>query len=173
MLEGTALFISRIFSRRLQRLLQSEHLVAYVIADLNRDRIFEFEFFATTVLKNGLALLIRALVLATPLFMLVNEREQDEFAAGLARNFEDVDELLEDVRARSHAQDAWALEWTVFLPLLDASLAEELAAVVALHGLPQYQQTDAADERVFELLVHDAVLDLVQVVTARVVRGAV
>ena len=63
--------------------------------------------------------------------------------------------------AGPHAQDAWALERAVFLPLFNATLAEELATVVALHGFAKNKQADAADQRIFQLLVHYDVLYLV------------
>lgn len=52
--------------------------------------------------------------------MLLNQREQDQLTAVVACDLQDVDELLEDVRAGSHTEDTWALKWTVFLPLANA-----------------------------------------------------
>ena len=57
---------------RLECLLQTEHLIAYVVADLDRNSIFELKLLATAVLKYRLALLIGALILPAPLFMLVD-----------------------------------------------------------------------------------------------------
>ena len=39
------------------------------------------------------------------------------------------------MRAWPYSENAWALEWTVFLPLFYTALAEQLTAVVALHRL--------------------------------------
>lgn len=69
--------------------------------------------------------------------MFINQGEEDELTARLARHFEYVDELLKDVGAGAHSQDARALERAILLPLLDATLAEELATIVTLHGLSQ------------------------------------
>ena len=129
------LLLCKVFGAQLQCLLQSKHLVADIIAHLYRHRVLHFEFFAASILQYGLALLVRALILATPLFMLVNQWEKNEFTTRLTVDLEYVDELLEDVAAWTHSQDAWTLEWTVFLPALNACFAEEFAAIVTFHRL--------------------------------------
>ena len=156
-----------------KRLLQTEHLIAYVIANLDRNSILEFELLATTVFQNRLALFVRALVFATPLLVLINQGKQYELSTGLARHFEDVNKLLQNMRARPHSQNTRTLERTIFLPSFDAQLAEKFATIITLHRLAKYQQTDAAYQRVFQLLMHDAVLNFVQVIATRVVRGGI
>ena len=58
-----------------ERLLKTEHLVADIVANLDGDLVLKFEFFAAAVLEDGLALFVRALVLAAPLLVLVNQRK--------------------------------------------------------------------------------------------------
>ena len=76
-------------------MLESKHVIAHVVADLDRlAGLLNVELFATPVLKNGLTLFVRALILPTPLFMLMDEWKEDQLTTVLASNFEDVDELL-------------------------------------------------------------------------------
>ena len=63
-------------------------------------------------------------VFSAPFLMFVYQWEQDQLTTRLAGDFEDVDELLEDVRAGAHSQDSGTLERTVFLPFFNAVLAE-------------------------------------------------
>ncbi len=73
------------------------------------------------------------------------------------------------MRAWPHSQLPRALKWTILLPLLNAWLAEQLTAVVALHRVSQNLKTYAANERVLQLLMHNAILNPVQVIASRVV----
>ena len=75
-------------------MLQSEHLVANVVAHLNRNRVLKFEFFAASVLKDRLALFVGTFVFSAPFLMFVYQWEQDQLTTRLAGDFEDVDELL-------------------------------------------------------------------------------
>jgi len=116
--------------------LKSEHVVANVVAYLNR-LVINFELLPTAVLQDCLALLVRTLVFFAPLLVLVDQGKQHKFIAVLARDLEDVDEFLENVRAGSNSQDSRALEGTVLLPFFDATFAEELSTVVTLHWFSQ------------------------------------
>ena len=53
-------------------LLQTEHLVTDIIADLNRDIVLKLEFFATAIFQYCLALLVGAFILPTPIFVFIN-----------------------------------------------------------------------------------------------------
>ena len=134
-----------LFFAGLECLLQAEHLITDIVADLDSDSILKSEFLSTAVLENRLTLLIGALVFTTPLLVLIDQREENQLMTRLTCHLEYVNELLENVTAGTHAQDSRALERTVFLPLLDAGFAESVAAVVTLHRLSQYEQADAAD----------------------------
>ena len=103
--------------------------------------------------------------------MLLNQRKENLLAARAAIDFQNVDELLQNVRAGTHAQLAGALHGAVLLPLIDAVRAEEFAAIVTLFGFPQDFEADAAKELVTEFLVHEAVLNSVEVVAAGVLVG--
>ena len=141
--------VLNVFLGGLEGLLEAEHLIADVVAHLDGLSVLKFELFPATVLQDRLALLVRALVFAAPLFVFIDQREEDQFSAGLTSHLEYVDELLQNVGAGPHPQNSGALERAVFLPFFDAALAEKLSAVVALHRFAQDQQTDAADQRVF------------------------
>ena len=87
----------------------------------------------------------------------------------VALDLQDLDELLQNMRAGPYPQLAWALERTVLLPLRNAGFAEQLPAVLALHGLDRDLQADSTDHGVFKLLMHLAVHDSLDVVAALVV----
>ena len=78
-------------------------------------------------------MLVGALVFSTPLFVLMNEREQHKFTTVLASDFKNVDELLKDMRAGSDSKNTWTLVWTVLLPLFDALFAEVIPTVITFH----------------------------------------
>ena len=73
--------------------------------------------------------------------------------------------------AGAHSELAWALHWAILLPLVYAISTEELPAIIALFGLSENFEADAAEELVPEFLVHEAVLDSVKVVAAWVLVG--
>ena len=81
---------------------------------------------------------VGTLVFSTPLFVLMNEREQHKFTTVLASDFENVDKLLKDMRAGSDSENTWTLVWTVLLPLFDALFAEVVPTVVTFHRTLQY-----------------------------------
>lgn len=74
-------------------MLQSEYLVAHVVANL-RLPLLMLEFLPRAELEDSLALLIGALLLPAPLFVLRNFRELDEVVAVVALDLEHVYELL-------------------------------------------------------------------------------
>jgi len=84
----------------------------------------------------------------------------------MTADLEDLNELLQNVGARTNSELAWALERTVLLPLGDTSFAKELAAVVALHGFDRYFEADATNQRVLEFLMHLAIKDSLDVVAS-------
>lgn len=86
----------------------------------------------------------------------------------MAGYLENLDELFQDVRAWPDSQLTWALEWAALTPFGDATFAEELPAIVALHWVYWDLQTDSANQRIFELLVHLAVEDPLDVITSMV-----
>ena len=67
--------------------------------------------------------------------MLCNLAEEHQLLTVVAGDLQDLDKLLEYVRAWPHSKLTRALERTVLLPLRDAALAEELPTVVAFHRL--------------------------------------
>ena len=51
----------------------------------------------------------------------------------MTRNLEDLDELLEDMRAWTDSKLSRALKWAVLLPLCDAAFTEKFPAIIAFH----------------------------------------
>jgi len=137
----------------LEHLLEAEHLVADVVAHLDLLVLVE-ELLAAAELEDHVALLVGALVLLAPLLVLLDVREEHKLLAKVAGDLQDLDELLQDVRAGPDAQLPGALVGAVLVPHADAVLAKQLAAVVALHRVDRDLQADAADQRVLQLLVH-------------------
>ena len=86
--------------------------------------VLEFKLLTAAVFQDSLALLVRAFVFAAPIFVFLNQRKENQLTAIVAYDLQDVDELLEDVRAWADAEDPWALKWTVFLPFANAIFAE-------------------------------------------------
>ena len=76
--------------------------------------------------------------------MLMDEWKEDQLTTVLAGNFENVDELLEDMRTRPDSQNSWTLIRAILLPLFDACFAEVVSAVVAFHWTFQYFEANAA-----------------------------
>ena len=111
------------------------HLVADVVADLDRPIITDLELLAMPVLQDSLACLVSALDLLAPFLVNLDLCEEHKLLAVVASHADDLEELLQNVRALPRSQDPRALEWTVLLPPGDALLAEELTAVLALHRL--------------------------------------
>lgn len=129
----------------LHGLLQPKHLVADVVAHLD-SLVFVLELLTTTVFQNHLALLVGAFVLLAPLLVLLDLGEEHQFFTEMAADLKDLDELLQDVRAGAHSQLPRTLERAALWPLSNASLAEELPAVVALHGVDGDLKADATDQ---------------------------
>lgn len=100
-----------------------EHLVAYVVADL-RSPLFVLELLPAAKLEDALALPVGALFLAAPFIVLLNFGELHQLFTVVTLDLEQVDELLKDVRARTHPHRAGTLEGAAFLPLGDALFAE-------------------------------------------------
>ena len=75
-------------------MLQLVHLVADVITDLNCLIVVDLELFTASILKDGLAGLVRALDLLAPLFMFFYLREEDQIFTTVAVHFYDLEELL-------------------------------------------------------------------------------
>jgi hypothetical protein len=95
------------------------------------------EFFARPVLQDGLTAFICALIFLTPLFVLRNYREKYQFLAILARDFQNVNKLLKDVRRGPNSELAWTLKRAILFPFFDTPFAEVFAAVVTFHGVTQ------------------------------------
>ena len=64
------------------------------------------------------------------------------------------------------------MERTIFLPFFNAPGAEELATIVTFFGLPQNLKTNAANQLVTQLLMHEAILNAVEIVSSRVMGGS-
>lgn len=116
-----------------------------------------------------LALPIGALVFLAPFLVLTDRAERDLLVAYRTINLEDVDELLNYVTGDPDSQLAWTLEWTIFLPFIYAPSTEQLATCVTLLWLSQNFETNPAKQLVTQLLVHEAILDTIEVITTRVV----
>ena len=84
----------------------------------------------------------------------------------MASDLQVGNELLEDMATGSHPHGTRTLERAALSPLVDAVLAEELPAVVALKGLVRNLKTNAADQLILELLVHLTIVDPRQVMSA-------
>jgi hypothetical protein len=119
------------------RLLKLVHLIANVVAHLDGLLIIDLEFLPASVFQDRTTSFTSALDLFAPFLMVFNFREKDKVLAGVAHNFDDLEELLEYMGAWPHSQDPWALEGAILLPTGDAFLAEEFSAVVALHRVLQ------------------------------------
>ena len=65
--------------------------------------VLEFKLLTAAVFQDSLALFVRAFVFAAPIFVLLDQGKKNQLAAVVACDLQDVDELLEDVRARSDA----------------------------------------------------------------------
>jgi hypothetical protein len=74
---------------RLKLLLEQEHLIAYVVANLY-NLVLVLELLATSVLENGLTLLVCALEFLAPLFMPLDIREEDQFLAVMAVDLDNL-----------------------------------------------------------------------------------
>ena len=118
-------------------LLKLVHLIANVVAHLDGLLIVDLEFLPASVLQDRATSFTSALDLFAPFLMVFNFGEKDKVLASVAHNFDDLEELLEHMRAWSHSQDPWALEGAILLPTGDTFLAEEFSAVVTLHRVLQ------------------------------------
>jgi hypothetical protein len=152
-----------VFVSSFHGLLKSEHLVAHVVTNLD-GFVLVLEFFTRSVFKNGLAHLVCALVFLTPLLVVFNFREEHQLFAVMATYLKYLDKLFQDVRAWSYSKLTRALKRTILLPLGDTPFAEQLPAIVALHGLDWYFKANAANQGVLQLLVHLAVQDSLNVI---------
>ena len=103
--------------------------------------------------------------------MFADHREWHLFTAGLARHFQYVDELIDDVGAWPHSELARALEWTVFLPLLYAPCTKQLSTIIAFLRFTKDFKTNSADQLISQFLVHKTIMDPVELVASRVVSG--
>jgi len=121
----------------LHRLLKLVHLIANVVAHLDGLLIIDLEFFPAAVFQDRATGFTSTFDLFAPFLMVFNLREKDKVLACVAHDFDDLEELLEHMRAWPHSQDTWALEGAILLPTGDAFLAEEFPAVVALHRVLQ------------------------------------
>ena len=104
-----------------------------------------------------MALSVGALFLLAPFFVLLNAGEQDEFVTVVACYLQDLNELFEDVGAWSYSQLTRTLERTTFVPLLNAAFAEKFPAVVTVHYITRYLQTNSTNQLIFELVMHLAI----------------
>ena len=127
------------------------------------------EFLAAAVLQDHLALLVRALVFLAPFFVLLDVGKKDQLFAIVARDLEDLDELLKDVRAWTDSELARALEGAVLLPLRDTAFAEELPAIIAFHRVDRNLEANSTNKGVFKLLMHLAIEDPLNVISSLVV----
>ena len=85
----------------------------------------------------------------------------------MTTDLQDLDEFFQNMRAGPNSELAWALEWTALRPLGNASLTEELPAVVTLHRVNGDLEADATDKGVLEFLVHLAIQDSLYIVASR------
>lgn len=127
------------------------------------------EFLPPTELEDHLTLLICAFVFFAPLFVVFNPREEHQLITVVTGDLQNLDELLQDVGARTDPQLARALVGTVLGPLLNTLLAKQLPAVVAFHRVNRNFEADAANQRILKLLVHFSVLQPLDIVASLVV----
>ena len=118
-------------------LLKLVHLIANVVAHLDGLLIVDLEFFPAAVFQDRATGFTSTFYLFAPFLMVFNLREKDKVLACVAHNFDNLEELLEHMRAWSHSQDTWALEGAILLPTGDAFFTEEFPAVVTFHRVLQ------------------------------------
>ena len=153
---------------RFKHLLEQKHLVANLVANLNV-LLLVLEFLPPTELEDHLTLLICAFVFFAPLFVVFYPREEHQLITVVTGDLQNLDELLQDVGARTDPQLARALVGTVLGPLLNTLLAKQLPAVVAFHRVNRNFEADAANQRILKLLVHFSVLQPLDIVASLVV----
>ena len=101
--------------------------------------------------------------------MLTDEREKNLVGTCATIDLQDVNKFLENVGAWPDSQLAWTLEWTIFLPFFDAPSTEKFTTIITLFRLPQNFKTNAANQLVPQLLVHESILYAIEVISARIV----
>lgn len=106
-----------------EHLLELVHGVAHVVTNLD-GLVARLHLHPPPELQDHLALLVRTLVLLAPLLVLLDVLEQYQFLTELARDFQNLDEFSQDVGGGSDPQLSRTLVGAVFVPLVDAILAE-------------------------------------------------